>query len=1180
MNPYQNKNEYETLNASQKKLNISNNYTRYPIENSPKQLLQSTNYKDWLNMCQQNQQYGGDFETFIDSGELSAYTIVVGTVLTGFGFTTPLGLALIGFGTLIPVLFPAQDQSNTWSDFITQTKNIIKKEIASTYISNANKILNRSFNVISTYHNHLKTWENNPNPQNTQDVRTQIQLVHYHFQNVIPELVNSCPPNPSDCDYYNILVLSSYAQAANLHLTVLNQAVKFEAYLKNNRQFDYLEPLPTAIDYYPVLTKAIEDYTNYCVTTYKKGLNLIKTTPDSNLDGNINWNTYNTYRTKMTTAVLDVVALFPNYDVGKYPIGVQSELTREIYQVLNFEESPYKYYDFQYQEDSLTRRPHLFTWLDSLNFYEKAQTTPNNFFTSHYNMFHYTLDNISQKSSVFGNHNVTDKLKSLGLATNIYIFLLNVISLDNKYLNDYNNISKMDFFITNGTRLLEKELTAGSGQITYDVNKNIFGLPILKRRENQGNPTLFPTYDNYSHILSFIKSLSIPATYKTQVYTFAWTHSSVDPKNTIYTHLTTQIPAVKANSLGTASKVVQGPGHTGGDLIDFKDHFKITCQHSNFQQSYFIRIRYASNGSANTRAVINLSIPGVAELGMALNPTFSGTDYTNLKYKDFQYLEFSNEVKFAPNQNISLVFNRSDVYTNTTVLIDKIEFLPITRSIREDREKQKLETVQQIINTFYANPIKNTLQSELTDYDIDQAANLVECISEELYPKEKMLLLDEVKNAKQLSQSRNVLQNGDFESATLGWTTSDNITIQEDDPIFKGHYLHMSGARDIDGTIFPTYIFQKIDESKLKPYTRYLVRGFVGSSKDVELVVSRYGEEIDAIMNVPADLNYLYPSTFDCEGSNRCETSAVPANIGNTSDMLYSCQYDTGKKHVVCQDSHQFSFTIDTGALDTNENIGVWVMFKISSPDGYASLDNLEVIEEGPIDGEALSRVKHMEKKWNDQMEAKRSETQQAYDVAKQAIDALFTNVQDEALQFDTTLAQIQYAEYLVQSIPYVYNDWLSDVPGMNYDIYVELDARVAQARYLYDIRNIIKNGDFTQGVMGWHVTGNADVQQIDGVSVLVLSNWSAGVSQNVHLQHNHGYVLGVIAKKEGPGNGYVTLMDWEENQEKLTFTSCEEGYITKTVDVFPDTDRVRIEIGETEGSFYIESIELICMNE
>ncbi|OUB80917.1 hypothetical protein [Bacillus wiedmannii] len=68
--------------------------------------------------------------------------------------------------------------------------------------------------------------------------------------------------------------------------------------------------------------------------------------------------------------------------------------------------------------------------------------------------------------------------------------------------------------------------------------------------------------------------------------------------------------------------------------------------------------------------------------------------------------------------------------------------------------------------------------------------------------------------------------------------------------------------------------------------------------------------------------------------------------------------------------------------------------------------------------------------------------------------------------------------------------------------------------------------------------------------------------------------------KKEGHGKGDVTFIDCEGNQGKLVFTSCEEGYITKTVDVFPDTDRVRIEVGETEGSCYIESIEFICMNE
>ncbi|MGX5576162.1 hypothetical protein ACWKTS_33710, partial [Bacillus toyonensis] len=30
----------------------------------------------------------------------------------------------------------------------------------------------------------------------------------------------------------------------------------------------------------------------------------------------------------------------------------------------------------------------------------------------------------------------------------------------------------------------------------------------------------------------------------------------------------------------------------------------------------------------------------------------------------------------------------------------------------------------------------------------------------------------------------------------------------------------------------------------------------------------------------------------------------------------------------------------------------------------------------------------------------------------------------------------------------------------------------------------------------------------------------------------------------------------------------------------FPDTDRIRIDMGETEGTFQIESVELICMEQ
>lgn len=490
---------------------------------------------------------------------------------------------------------------------------------------------------------------------------------------------------------------------------------------------------------------------------------------------------------------------------------------------------------------------------------------------------------------------------------------------------------------------------------------------------------------------------------------------------------------------------------------------------------------------------------------------------------------------------------------------------------------------------MFTNNEKNVLKIETTDYEIDQAAISIEYMSDEQYPQEKMMLWEEIKYAKKLSQSRNLLENGDFQDSYgyVGnrWTNSNSITIQSNDPIFKGHYLHMSGARDIDGTLFPTYIYQKIDEFKLKPYTRYRVRGFVGSSKDLKLVVTRYGNDIDTIMDVPNDVAYMQPRP-SCGDYNRWESSSqsvmnpeysTPYTDGDASDM-YSSQSNRGKKHVTCHDCHPFDFHIDTGELDTNTNVGIWVLFKISTPDGYATLGNLEVIEEGPLTGEALAHVKRKEKKWNQHMEKKRWETQQAYDRAKQAVDTLFTNVQGEELQYHITLDRIKKADQLVQSIPYVHHDCLPDVPGMNDDLYTDLNGRITQARYLYDERNVIINGDFTLGLTGWHASGHAAVQQVDGASVLALSNWSAGVSQNLHVQHHHGYVLRVIAKKEGLGKGYVTMMDCNENQETLKFTSCEEGYMTKTVEVFPESDRVRIEIGETEGTFYIQSIELLCM--
>nr|ABR22238.1 pesticidal crystal protein [Bacillus thuringiensis] len=1132
----------------------------YPLANDLQGSMKNTNYKDWLAMCENNQQYGVN-PAAINSSSVSTALKVAGAILKFVN--PPAGTVLTVLSAVLPILWPTNTPTpeRVWNDFMTNTGNLIDQTVTAYVRTDANAKMTVVKDYLDQYTTKFNTWKREPNNQSYRTaVITQFNLTSAKLRGTAVYFSNLVG--------YELLLLPIYGQVANFNLLLIRDGlIKAQEWSLARSAGDQL---------YNTMVQYTKEYIAHSITWYNKGLDVLRN------KSNGQWITFNDYKREMTIQVLDILALFASYDPRRYPADKidntklsKTEFTREIYTALV--ESPSSK-SIAALEAALTRDVHLFIWLKRVDFWTNTIYQDLRFLSANKIGFSYTNSSAMQERGIYGSSGFGSNLThQIQLNSNVYKTSITDTS------SPSNRGTKMDFYKIDGT------LASYNSNITptpEGLRTTFFGFSTNENTPNQ------PTVNDYTHILSYIKTDVIG--YNSNRVSFAWTHKIVDPNNQIYTDAITQVPAVKSNFLNATAKVIKGPGHTGGDLVALTSNgtlsgrMEIQCKTSIFNdptRSYGFRIRYA----ANSPIVLNVSyvLQGVSRgTTISTESTFSRPNNiipTDLKYEEFRYKDPFDAIvpmRLSSNQLITIAIQPLNMTSNNQVIIDRIEIIPITQSVLDETEDQNLESEREVVNALFTNDAKDALNIGTTDYDMDQAANLVECISEELYPKEKMLLLDEVKNAKQLSQSRNVLQKGGFESATLGWTTSDNITIQEDDPIFKGHYLHMSGARDIDGTIFPTYIFQKIDESKLKPYTRYLVRGFLGSSKDVELVVSRYGGEIDAIMNVPADLNYLYPSTFDCEGSNRCETSAVPANIGNTSDMLYSCQYDTGKKHVVCQDSHQFSFTIDTGALDTNENIGVWVMFKISSPDGYASLDNLEVIEEGPIDGEALSRVKHMEKKWNDQMEAKRSETQQAYDVAKQAIDALFTNVQDEALQFDTTLAQIQYAEYLVQSIPYVYNDWLSDVPGMNYDIYVELGARVAQARYLYDTRNIIKNGDFTRGVMGWHVTGNADVQQIDGVSVLVLSNWSAGVSQNVHLQHNHGCVLRVIAKKEGPGNGYVTLMDCEENQEKLTFTSCEEGYITKTVDVFPDTDRVRIEIGETEGSFYIESIELICMNE
>ncbi|MGH0646725.1 pesticidal crystal protein Cry1Da, partial [Bacillus cereus] len=350
---------------------------------------------------------------------------------------------------------------------------------------------------------------------------------------------------------------------------------------------------------------------------------------------------------------------------------------------------------------------------------------------------------------------------------------------------------------------------------------------------------------------------------------------------------------------------------------------------------------------------------------------------------------------------------------------------------------------------------------------------------------------------------------------------------------------------------------------------------------------------------------------------------------------------------------------IDVGCTDLNEDLGVWVIFKIKTQDGHARLGNLEFLEEKPLLGEALARVKRAEKKWRDKRETLQLETTIVYKEAKESVDALFVNSQYDRLQADTNIAMIHAADKRVHRIREAYLPELSVIPGVNAAIFEELEERIFTAFSLYDARNIIKNGDFNNGLLCWNVKGHVEVEeQNNHRSVLVIPEWEAEVSQEVRVCPGRGYILRVTAYKEGYGEGCVTIHEIENNTDELKFNNCVEeevypnntvtcinytatqeeyegtytsrnrgydeaygnnpsvpadyasvyeeksytdrrrenpcesnrgygdytplpaGYVTKELEYFPETDKVWIEIGETEGTFIVDSVELLLMEE
>nr|CAA31620.1 unnamed protein product [Bacillus thuringiensis] len=1116
---------------------------------------------------------------------LSLTQFLLSEFVPGAGFV--LGLVDIIWG----IFGPSQ-----WDAFLVQIEQLINQRIEEFARNQAISRLEGLSNLYQIYAESFREWEADPtNPALREEMRIQFNDMNSALTTAIPLFA---------VQNYQVPLLSVYVQAANLHLSVLRdvsvfgQRWGFDAATINSRYND--------------LTRLIGNYTDHAVRWYNTGLERVWG-PDSR-----DWIRYNQFRRELTLTVLDIVSLFPNYDSRTYPIRTVSQLTREIYTNPVLENFDGSFRGSAQGIEGSIRSPHLMDILNSITIYTDA----------HRGEYYWSGHQIMASPVGFSGPEFTFPLYgTMGnaapqqrivaqLGQGVYRTLSSTL-----YRRPFNiGINNQQLSVLDGTEFAYGT-SSNLPSAVYRKSGTVDSLDEIPPQNNNVPPRQGFSH-RLSHVSMFRSGFSNSSVSIIRPPMFSWIHRSAEFNNIIPSSQITQIPLTKSTNLGSGTSVVKGPGFTGGDILRRTSPGQISTLRVNItaplSQRYRVRIRYAST----TNLQLHTSIDGrIINQGNFSATMSSGS---NLQSGSFRIVGFTTPFNFS---NGSSVFTLSAHVFNSgnEVYIDRIEFVPAEVTFEAEYD---LERAQKAVNELFTSSNQIGLKTDVTDYHIDQVSNLVECLSDEFCLDEKKELSEKVKHAKRLSDERNLLQDPNFRGINRqldrGWRGSTDITIQGGDDVFKENYVTLLGTFD---ECYLTYLYQKIDESKLKAYTRYQLRGYIEDSQDLEIYLIRYNAKHETV-NVP--------------GTGSLWRLSAPSPIGK-------CAHH----------SHHFSLDIDVGCTDLNEDLGVWVIFKIKTQDGHARLGNLEFLEEKPLVGEALARVKRAEKKWRDKREKLEWETNIVYKEAKESVDALFVNSQYDRLQADTNIAMIHAADKRVHSIREAYLPELSVIPGVNAAIFEELEGRIFTAFSLYDARNVIKNGDFNNGLSCWNVKGHVDVEeQNNHRSVLVVPEWEAEVSQEVRVCPGRGYILRVTAYKEGYGEGCVTIHEIENNTDELKFSNCVEeevypnntvtcndytatqeeyegtytsrnrgydgayesnssvpadyasayeekaytdgrrdnpcesnrgygdytplpaGYVTKELEYFPETDKVWIEIGETEGTFIVDSVELLLMEE
>ncbi|MED1382642.1 insecticidal delta-endotoxin Cry8Ea1 family protein [Bacillus mycoides] len=677
MNQYNN-DGYEIIdsNTSPYPTNRNNQYSnsRYPYTNNPNQSMQHTNYEDSLIVSQNIQQYNScadnssstDWTPIISTG-----LIVGGTLLSALvapvAIPVGIGAVLISVGTVLPILWPGgtNDNNRNWENFILQGSAVTCEVITTVVKDLVNTALNGLKQQYHFYNDALKYWKANPNDVNAKNNVQQIFISLY--QSTIDKM------SIFSMQGYETLLLSAYTGAALLQITLLAEGIQYAdqwGLARNSGDF-----------YRDQLYKSISKHIEHCEIWYKNGLNKLKSRP------NIRWGAITNYRREYTLSVLNIIATFPAFDLRVYPlkeqIGLQAEFTQELFtispDVQNFQNLP----TILNLENELIPRPDLVRHLKRLSFFTRTTAGNLNNYLESITNESYRTNNNSTHLDNYGNFNNQNQGSNLTLTNPDQVIYFADI-LHHAYYNP------PTIFGTYGIRAIDFKIGTNrqiSQTLRYSSNTNPGGS--IHQIYAPFPPTTQSTnLTNYQYILSRITMTKesypiwgIGTFESTKIYGFNWIHASLNLTNSISSinpigkKKITQISAVKAFDIDGGS-VIEGPGHTGGNLVELKrsNYIKISCKIID-SAVYNLRIRYTSNtATAETNGIritvidkINKRTSNYALKNTIRNPQ-RPTSYDNFEYLNIETFSF-----YGTDPNIEIMLENM---SSGIITIDKLEFTP------------------------------------------------------------------------------------------------------------------------------------------------------------------------------------------------------------------------------------------------------------------------------------------------------------------------------------------------------------------------------------------------------------------------------------------------------------------------------------------------------------------------